>query len=155
MPYRILILDDEVDICQLLRYNLETRGYTTTCAGCAEDALELIRHQPFDLALVDLLLPGISGIEFCRCVRSTALYDRMFLVMLTAYEAKDHLINAIECGADMYLNKPFAPDDLIGRIQGLLSYRQRDSNAAARTSSQIRRRAILAANRPNGRFLSF
>ncbi len=124
MADRILIIDDEKDIRELLQYNFESRGYKVFAVGSSEEGLHLLKKQEFDLALVDLLLPGISGIEFCRRVRKSEKHKSMCLIMLTASDAEDHIVTAMESGADMYLNKPFAPNELAARVQGLLRRRQ-------------------------------
>lgn len=119
----ILIIEDDPDIRELLTYNLGSRGNEITGVGTAEEALALLPDKSFDLALVDLMLPGMSGIEFCRLVRRHKTRERMMLVMLTASDCEEDVVAALDGGVDEYLCKPFSMNELSLRVQTILDRR--------------------------------
>jgi phosphate regulon transcriptional regulator PhoB len=116
----ILIVDDEPDIVELVSYNLRKEGFSVSSASDGEEALGRIRKGKFDLVVLDLMLPGIQGMELCRILRKNPETESLPIVMLTAKgEATDKVIG-LEIGADDYLAKPFSPRELIARIKAVL-----------------------------------
>jgi len=116
----ILVVDDEPDIVELVSYNLKKEGFSVSSASDGEEALGKIRKGKFDLVVLDLMLPGIQGMELCRILRNNPETERLPVIMLTAKgEATDKVIG-LEVGADDYLAKPFSPRELIARIKAVL-----------------------------------
>ncbi|UCE31822.1 MAG: response regulator transcription factor [Burkholderiales bacterium] len=115
---RILVVEDEPTLRSQLRAQLAARGYTVDAAGDGEEGLYLGTEHPMDLAIVDLGLPGISGIELIRKLRAQ---DRAFpILILTARDAWQDKVLGLESGADDYLTKPFQPEELLARVNALL-----------------------------------
>jgi phosphate regulon transcriptional regulator PhoB len=116
----ILVVDDEPDIVELVSYNLKKEGFSVSSASGGEEALGKIRKGKFDLVVLDLMLPGIQGMELCRILRNNPETERLPVIMLTAKgEATDKVLG-LEIGADDYLAKPFSPRELIARIKAVL-----------------------------------
>jgi phosphate regulon transcriptional regulator PhoB len=116
----ILVVDDEPDIVELVSYNLKKEGFSVSSAPGGEEALGKIRKGKFDLVVLDLMLPGIQGMELCRILRNNPETERLPVIMLTAKgEATDKVLG-LEIGADDYLAKPFSPRELIARIKAVL-----------------------------------
>lgn len=120
MAGSILIVDDEVDIARLLAVNLEAEGYECHLAGKGDDALDLALKLRPDLILLDLMLPGIDGVEVCRQLRKDPRTTATSIIMLTARSLPVDRIAGLEAGADDYVDKPFDVDELIARVQGRL-----------------------------------
>ncbi len=118
----ILIVEDEADIQQLVSYNLIRAGFNVTCADSGEEALECLRHENIDCMLLDLMLPGLSGLEVCSEVKKGRAkeHSHIPIIMLTAKGEEEDVIVGLECGADDYLTKPFSPKVLIARIKAVL-----------------------------------
>jgi len=116
---RILVVDDEEDIAELIRYNLTAEGYRVSCAGSGEDAIRLIRTKPFDLVVLDLMLPGISGIKVAETLRSDPKFLNLPIIMLTAKSEETDIVTGLEL-ADDYVTKPFSPKVLCARISAVL-----------------------------------
>ncbi len=114
---RILAVDDERQIRRSLQVNLEARGFEVITAETAEEALQIISHRPPDLALVDLLLPGMDGIELTRQLCETY---QIPVIVLSAIGEEAKKIEALETGADDYVIKPFSMEELIARIRSVL-----------------------------------
>jgi two-component system, OmpR family, phosphate regulon response regulator PhoB len=120
MRERILLVDDEADIVELLEYNLRQAGYTVVTARDGASALAEIRRQRPDLILLDLMLPDIAGTEVCRRLRRDAATSTIPVVMLTARNEEIDRVVGFEIGADDYISKPFSPRELILRIGAVL-----------------------------------
>lgn len=121
MAEKILIVDDEQDLVNTLEYNLEREGYETRSALNASDALELIERDPdFDLVLLDLMLPDMSGTEVCRKIRQTPETADIPVLMLTAKGEEIDRVVGFEVGADDYVVKPFSVRELTLRIRAIL-----------------------------------
>ncbi|MBC8213919.1 MAG: response regulator [Candidatus Marinimicrobia bacterium] len=118
--YTILIVDDEDGILELVRYNVEKVGYNTICVGCGEDALNKTRELIPDLIILDLMLPGIDGLDVCRILKSDNSTNMIPILMLTAKGEDDDIIKGLEIGADDYVSKPFSVKVLLARIKSLL-----------------------------------
>ncbi|AFG36744.1 response regulator transcription factor [Spirochaeta africana] len=115
---RILIVDDEPDILELLRYNLEREGWLVESAETGEDALRMVRSRPFDLVVLDLMLPGIDGLEVCARIKAGDIGPAV--LMLTARTEDPDIVTGLNVGADDYVTKPFSPKVLTARIKALL-----------------------------------
>jgi len=119
MP-RIMIVEDEEPLTLLLRYNLEAEGYEVdACARGDEAEVRLLEELP-DLLLLDWMLPGLSGIELCRRIRSRPQTEHLPIVMLTARGEETERVRGLATGADDYVTKPFSTPELMARIRGLL-----------------------------------
>jgi len=117
MQASILVVDDDVNICELVRLYLEKDGFTVTAAHDGETALSLFRRSRPDLVVLDLMLPNIDGMEVCREIRKTASTP---IIMLTAKGETLDKILGLEMGADDYLVKPFEPKELVARVKVVL-----------------------------------
>ncbi len=118
MNAHILIVDDDSRVTGALRRTLAYEGYQVSVAGNGEQALTLARTKPPDLVILDLMLPGIDGLEVCRRLRSAG--DSIAVLMLTARDAVVDRVAGLETGADDYLVKPFALEELLARVKALL-----------------------------------
>jgi two-component system phosphate regulon response regulator PhoB len=119
-PKSILVVDDEQDIRELLRYNLAKEGYRVECVASGEEALRRARAHPTDLVLLDLMLPGIDGLEVCRRLKAERRCAAAPIVMLTAKGEEADVVSGLELGADDYIVKPFSPRVLLARIRAVL-----------------------------------
>lgn len=117
---KILIVDDEPDILELISYNLKKEGFHLSMALDGEDALTKVRTDHFDLIILDLMLPGIHGIELCRILRNNPKTAHIPIIMLTARGEESDKVHGLETGADDYMTKPFSPKELIARVKAIL-----------------------------------
>lgn len=117
---KILIVDDEPDIIEILRYNLEKEGYITFSANNGVDAVELARQKKPDLILLDVMLPDMDGIEACETIRKNEDLNNTIIAFLTARSEDYSEIAGFQAGADDYITKPIRPKVLLTRIQSLL-----------------------------------
>jgi DNA-binding response OmpR family regulator len=117
---RILIVEDEDEIASLIKYNLEREGYRTAVVSDGDEAPVAIREQRPDLALLDLMLPGLSGLDICRIVKSDEDTKSIPVIMLTAKGEESDIVAGLELGADDYITKPFSPRVLIARVRACL-----------------------------------
>lgn len=117
MSELILIVDDEVSIRELIRFNLEKEGFYTVSAGDGPEALEIFRSKRPDLVLLDIMLPTMDGWEVCKILRRES---NVPIIMLTAKGDESERISGLEMGADDYITKPFSPKELIARIRAVL-----------------------------------
>jgi phosphate regulon transcriptional regulator PhoB len=117
---KILVIEDERDIRELVRVNLEAEGFTVLEAGNGELGLALVKRERPALVVLDLMLPGLGGLEVCRRIRGEDETARMPVVMLTARSAEADKIVGLEIGADDYVTKPFSPRELTARVKALL-----------------------------------
>jgi diguanylate cyclase (GGDEF)-like protein len=116
----ILVVDDEVDIATLVAMNLADEGYETHLAHTGDDALDLALRLRPDLVVLDLMLPGVDGMEVCRRLRTDPRTTATSIIMLTAKTLSSDRIAGLEAGADDYVDKPFDVDELLARVQGRL-----------------------------------
>jgi len=114
---RILVVEDEADIADFIRRGLIYKGYDVEVASAGEEALEIARDAPPELVILDLMLPGMDGLEICRRLRAAS---RVPIIILTARDAISDRVEGLEAGGDDYLTKPFAFDELLARIRALL-----------------------------------
>lgn len=117
MMNSILIVDDEIAIRELLKFNLENEGFKVTSAADGEEALALLNDKKFDLVILDVMLPGINGMEVCRRMRSDSSLEAIPVIMLTARGEEIDKVLGLELGADDYITKPFGVRELIARIK--------------------------------------
>src|SRR6266566_4500448 len=121
MNAHILLVDDDNRMTSALRRTLAYAGYQVSIASNGEGALSIVRSRPPDLVILDLMLPGIDGLEVCRRLRSAG--DDMAVLMLTAHDTVADRVAGFETGADDYLVKPFALEELLARVKALLRRR--------------------------------
>ena len=113
----ILVVDDEEDLLELIRYNLSKEGYRVTCVGNGEEALRMARKIGPDLIVLDVLLPQVDGLEVCRQLKGDAATRHIPIIMLTAKTEEADVVAGLELGADDYVTKPFSPRVLLARIK--------------------------------------
>jgi len=121
----ILVVDDERDIRELVDYNLLRDGFEVTCAPDGEQALEIARSENPDMVVLDLMLPGINGLEVCRLMQEDEQTSDIPIVMLTAKGQEADIVTGLEMGADDYVTKPFSPKVLVARVKAVLRRRGR------------------------------
>ena len=116
----ILIVDDEEDVLELVRYNLDKNGYNTETATTGEEALAKARAKLPDLVILDLMLPGIDGLGVCKKLKSDAKTEHIPIIILTAKGEEIDIVTGLELGADDYVTKPFSPKVLVARVRKIL-----------------------------------
>lgn len=114
---KILVVDDEADIVELVRYNLTQEGFEVICAFSGEASLEMVSKEKPSLVVLDLMLPGINGLDVCKQIKSNPATKAVQVVMLTAKGEDSDIVTGIEAGADDYVTKPFSPKVLIARVK--------------------------------------
>jgi two-component system, OmpR family, alkaline phosphatase synthesis response regulator PhoP len=117
---KILVVEDEADIRDLVRYHLEQEGFAVLVADDGEVALALARRERPALVILDLMLPGMPGMEVCRTLRSAEATARLPILMLTARATEADKVLGLEMGADDYVTKPFSPRELMARVRAVL-----------------------------------
>lgn len=116
---KILVIDDEENIRELIKFNLETAGYKVELAADGQQGLDKLNNS-IDLVVLDLMLPIIDGLSVCRTIRGNEDYQQLPIIMLTAKGGEVDRILGLEMGADDYLTKPFSPRELVARIKAVL-----------------------------------
>ena len=124
----VLIVEDEEDILALLHFNLMKADFNVICASCGEEGLKTVISSQPDLVLLDLMLPGIDGLEICRRLRADEATRNIPIIMLTAKGEESDVVKGLELGADDYVTKPFSIKVLLARIQAVLRRRKEESN---------------------------
>lgn len=119
----ILVVEDEDDIAELVRYNLETENYQVTVADSGEKGVDAARKQQPDLILLDLMLPGMSGLEVCRALKSERATSAIPIIMVTARGEESDIVAGLELGAEDYVTKPFGIKVLLARVRATLRRR--------------------------------
>ncbi len=119
----ILVVEDEEDILELVVYNLGKEGYTVSGATSGEEGLKRIKAGPPDLIVLDLMLPGLDGLEVCKLLKADAETRTVPILMLTAKGEEADIVVGLELGADDYLTKPFSPKVLAARVKAVLRRR--------------------------------
>lgn len=117
---RILVVDDEQDILELVRYNLEKEGYQALTVQTGEAAIKAARRVRPDLMVLDLMLPGVDGLEVCRTLKGDPETSAIPIIMLTAKGEDADIVVGLELGADDYITKPFSPRVLLARMRAVL-----------------------------------
>jgi two-component system phosphate regulon response regulator PhoB len=120
MPQHILVVEDEPSIAELLSINLTHAGYTVSRALQADEALQLLRNTKPDLVILDWMMPGKSGVQFARELRSNPSTQAIPILMLTAKGEEADKVLGLDAGADDYVTKPFSPKELVARVKALL-----------------------------------
>lgn len=126
---RILVVDDEPDILELIRYNLTRNNYDMTGVASGEEAFASVRMSPPDLVVLDLMLPGVDGLEVCRRLKNDARTAGIPVIILSAKGEEADVVTGLELGADDYLTKPFSPRVLQARIKAVLRRQQSEPEA--------------------------
>jgi two-component system alkaline phosphatase synthesis response regulator PhoP len=116
----ILVIEDDEDIQMLVRHNLEKERFKVSVAGTGEDGMNLLRKETFDCLLLDLMLPGIDGLEICRLMKKNPKMQHVPIVMVTAKGEEADIVAGLELGADDYIVKPFSPRILVARLRSVL-----------------------------------
>lgn len=129
--YKILVVEDEPDIRKLVHYNLAQDHYQVLEAENGEEALKLIQRDQPSLVILDLMMPGMSGLEVCRTLRGKEETAKLPILMLTAKAGEADRVLGLEMGADDYLAKPFSPRELVARVRAIL----RRSNGTAQSEA--------------------
>jgi len=122
---RVLAVDDEKNILELIRYNLQKAGYQVETARDGNEALEKARTDPPDLLILDLMLPGLDGLEVCRRLKSDQATSGLPIIILSARGEEADRVVGLELGADDYVTKPFSPRELVARVKARFREKQR------------------------------
>jgi len=130
----ILIIEDDEDIQQLVSFNLIKAGFNVSCANNGEDGLERLDEEIVDCILLDIMLPGLSGIEVCKKIRERHEQANLPIIMMSAKRQEEEIINGLENGADDYITKPFSPKVLVARLKSVL--RRSNKNDSENTEQQ-------------------
>jgi DNA-binding response OmpR family regulator len=129
---RILVAEDDPDIANLLAHYLQRAGFEADLVSSGRDVLPRLRKAPPDLLLLDLMLPGLDGLEVCRAVRGDQQTAAIPIIMVTAKGEESDRIVGLELGADDYITKPFSPNEVVARVRALLRRAQRPGPADGR-----------------------
>jgi two-component system KDP operon response regulator KdpE len=150
----ILVVDDEMSIRRALHTTLQKLGFKIVEAARGEEALSLVRTNPFDAVLLDINMPGMNGIDTCKNIRR--LFPRIPILMLTVRDSEDDKVEALDAGADDYITKPFQLRELTARIRAAMRWTKAAAPAQQETASVLRvgdieldpvRRTVKKANR--------
>lgn len=117
----ILVVDDEADIQQLVQLSLEREGYDVICAGTGEEAFDLAKSKLPELVVLDLMLPGMDGLEVCKLLKQNSRTAAIPIIMLSAKSQDTDIVTGLELGADDYVTKPFSTKVLVARVRRLLN----------------------------------
>ncbi|MGE5605320.1 MAG: winged helix-turn-helix domain-containing protein [Bacteroidota bacterium] len=120
MPGTIAIVEDEANIVELIKYNLDREGYRTISANNGRKGLELIKQELPDLVILDLMLPELDGLSVCKQLRSDTQTKSIPIIILTAKSEEADRVLGLEMGADDYVTKPFSPRELVARVRAVL-----------------------------------
>jgi two-component system phosphate regulon response regulator PhoB len=138
MPHeRILLIEDEPDIAEVLQYNLEKEGFQVELASRGDAGLESVRRENPDLILLDLMLPGLDGLEVTRLLKRDPATAHLPIVMLTARSEEVDRIVGLELGADDYISKPFSPREVVLRVKAVLRRLQPEQPEPEETTSEM------------------
>lgn len=118
-PFTILIADDELDILEILNFNLEAEGYNVIKATNGNEAVEMARTHKPDLIILDVMMPGKTGFEVCKILRADTEFEKTIIIFLTALNDESTEIKGLETGGDDYITKPISPKVLISRVNAL------------------------------------
>ncbi len=117
---KILVVDDELDICRLLKFNLEKEGFMVDTVADAIEAMKRLRKSTFDLIVLDLMLPEMDGLQFCKTIKEEQSLKDIPVIMLTAKDEEIDRVLGLELGADDYITKPFSMRELIAMVKAVL-----------------------------------
>lgn len=141
---RILVVDDEQDICEILQYNLETEGYEVLTAHSAEEALELPLHE-YALILLDVMMDEMSGFQLARKLKANPATAHIPIIFITALEGEDNMVKGLNIGADDYIAKPLSMKEVKARVRAVLR----------RASFSSRRHEEMTASTPSDHRISY
>ena len=133
-PTRILVAEDDPDIGSLLEHYLKKAGFLPTIVASGRDVMPQIKRDTPDLVVLDLMLPGLDGLQLCRAIRADADTAAIPIIMLTAKAEESDRIVGLELGADDYITKPFSPNEVVARVRALLRRAHRAAPADNRLS---------------------
>jgi len=133
---RVLVVEDDPDIAQLVAHYLEKAGFTAEITASGRDALTSVATRPPDIVVLDLMLPQVDGLEICRTIRGNDATAGVPIIMLTARAEESDRIVGLEIGADDYLAKPFSPGELVARVRALLRRVARSAPAMSSATNQ-------------------
>jgi two-component system phosphate regulon response regulator PhoB len=136
--HKILVVDDEEDLLELVRYTLAKEGHSITCVDTGEKAIDSVQRKLPDLIVLDLMLPGIDGLEVCRRLKRDSKTREVPIIMLTAKSEERDVITGLDGGADDYITKPFSPRVLLARVKSLLRRKDVELRSQQETTIQIR-----------------
>jgi DNA-binding response OmpR family regulator len=152
VPVTVLLVEDERDIADLVRHHLERDGMRCVTASDGATALRLARAARPDLVILDLMLPGIDGLEVCRQLRAEPVTRRLPVIMLTARSDEVDRVVGLELGADDYVVKPFSPRELVARVRAVLRRNRAGDGDGPRTAGALvvdeARHAVAVGGRP-------
>lgn len=134
---KILVVEDDRDISELITYNLEREGYDIACLYDGSQVVEFVRKRKPDLIILDLMLPEVDGIEICRILKGDGATKNIPIVMLTAKSEEADVVVGLQMGADDYIPKPFSPKVLVARIKAI-SRRMADLQISSSTPDDVR-----------------
>jgi len=134
---KILVVEDDRDISELITYNLEREGYEVSCLYDGAQAVDFVTRRKPELIILDLMLPEVDGIEICRTLKSDAATKHIPIVMLTAKSEEADVVVGLQMGADDYIPKPFSPKVLIARIKAI-TRRTADLSLSSITADNVR-----------------
>ena len=120
MKEKILVVDDETDILELIDFNLTKNGYRVRTVTSGEEALDLIKENDYDLIILDLMLPGVDGFDICKIIKADKHKSNIPIVMVTAKADEADKVAGLEIGADHYVTKPFSPRELLAIVKATL-----------------------------------
>lgn len=135
--YKILIVDDEPDILEFVKYNLDSEGYTTFTANNGKEALQMAEKVRPDLILLDIMMPDLDGVEVCRELRRRPEFDNTIVAFLTARTEDYSQIAGFDVGGDDYIHKPIRPKVLVSRLAALLRRKNEPQSAKTESNSHI------------------
>ena len=136
--HKILVVDDEEDLLELVRYTLSKEGHSITCVDTGEKAVDSVQRKLPDLIVLDLMLPGIDGLEVCRRLKRDSKTRDVPIIMLTAKSEERDVITGLDGGADDYITKPFSPRVLLARVKSLLRRKDVEIRSQQETTIQVR-----------------
>ncbi len=139
---RIQIIEDEEDIVELLRYNLQKNDYDTFVAMSGEEGIEAVHQNQPDLILLDLMLPGVSGLEVCKVLKNNEDTRQTPIIMVSAKGEEKDIVTGLEMGADDYITKPFSPKILIARVEAVLRRGVLEAEVDTNVDASIEARGI-------------
>lgn len=153
--YKILVVDDEQDVCELLKFNLEAEGYLVTTVNSAEEALSLMEHHSvFDLILLDVMMENISGFQMAQQLKSDCTTSATPIVFITALDDEDNIVHGLNLGADDYMAKPLSMREVKARVKAVLRRFKgkillNGDNIFDMPAIEVRRRIGMVFQRPN------
>ncbi|HEV56338.1 MAG TPA: response regulator [Phycisphaerales bacterium] len=138
----ILVVEDEEDVLELLRYNLDKNGFAVETATSGEEAMDKARRMHPDLILLDIMLPGLDGLDVCKVLKRHADTERIPIVMVTAKGDEADIVAGLEVGADDYITKPFSPRVLVARVKAVLRRPARSAPPADAEARVVRAHGV-------------